>query len=153
MTNAASTALSAAEAILRGVEALCVAHDWASLREFRLPTGRRLDLAALTSKGDFLAFEVKSGRGDFCADAKWPDYLAWCDAFYFAVSPNFPDALTPSTEGLIIADRHGASIRRTPAAHRLAGARRRALTLQFARCAAARLRRGDADAAFSVPGA
>ncbi len=148
-----SAAHPPAESILRGVEALCAAHDWASLREFRLPTGRRLDLAALTPKGDILAIEVKSGPADFRADTKWTDYLAWCDSFYFAVGPDFPESITFTTEGLIVADQHGASIRRDAAPYRLVAARRRALTLQFARCAATRLRRRTADPGLSALGA
>ena len=34
--------------------------------------------------------EVKSGLDDFRTDRKWGEYMPYCDAFFFAVAPEFP---------------------------------------------------------------
>ena len=66
------------------------------------------------------------------------DYLPFCDAFYFAVAPEFPRDILPPDPGLIVADAFdGAVLREAPLAT-LAGARRKALTVAFARLAAGR---------------
>jgi hypothetical protein len=93
---------------------------------------------ALGPRGQIAIVEVKSGIEDFRADRKWGDYLPFCDAFYFAVAPEFPMDALPAEPGLIVADAFdGAVVREAPAAP-LAGARRKALTLAFARLAALR---------------
>ena len=51
------------------------------------------------------------------------------------------DALIPADTGLIVADRYGGELVRHPVEMRLAPARRKAMTLAFARLAAARLSR------------
>ena len=76
---------------------------------------------------------------DFRGDSKWQDYLPFCDRFYFAVGEDFPQDLIPEETGLIIADAYGGAILREPAYEKLAAARRKAVTLRFARLAAARL--------------
>jgi hypothetical protein len=86
--------------------------------------------------------EVKSGVADFRADTKWPDYLDWCDRFYFAVDSAFPAELIPRNVGLIVADAFGGAVVRDAPPDPLAAARRKALTLRFARAAALRLERG-----------
>ncbi|MGF1542952.1 MAG: DNA repair putative endonuclease MmcB [Parvularculaceae bacterium] len=126
-------------AVTRGAARLFADLGYASIPEFHLPNGRRADLAGLSPKGEIAIAEVKSGVEDYAADAKWPDYLGFCDAFYFAVGPDFPRALLPDEAGLIIADRFGGAVVRDPPARNLAAARRKALTLRFARQAAARL--------------
>jgi len=45
--------------------------------------------------------EIKSCRTDFDADQKWPDYLGFCDRFYFAVDLAFPANLLPPEEGVL----------------------------------------------------
>ncbi|MBV9078309.1 MAG: MmcB family DNA repair protein, partial [Methylobacteriaceae bacterium] len=69
---------------------------------------------------------------------KWPDYAAFCDAFLFAVPADFPVEILPEEAGLVLADGYGASLVREPPEHRLAPARRRAVTLGFAHAAANR---------------
>jgi hypothetical protein len=81
---------------------------------------------------------VKSGAEDYLADRKWGEYLPYCDAFYFAVDPDFPQNLLPPEPGLIVADGFGGAVVRAAPHAPLAGARRKALTLAFARLAAAR---------------
>ena len=133
-----------AAAILRGTMRLFVELELASLPEFTLATGRRIDLLALGRDGRLVAVEVKSSRADFLADHKWQDYLAYADEFFFPVAPGFPSELLPTAEGLIVADRYAASIVRPAQRRALAAGRRRALVLRFARTAALRLQ-GIAD--------
>ena len=86
----------------------------------------------------FVIAEIKSCEADFAADEKWEDYLGFCDEFYFAVSADFPRAMLPVSEGLIIADGFGGSIIRPSLERAMAPARRKSITLRFARQAAAR---------------
>ena len=111
----------------------------AVLAELRLGNGRRADLVAIDRAATITIVEVKSGRADFLADRKWQAYLAFCDRFNFAVGRDFPAALLPAGEGLIVADRYAASLIRPARACAVAPGRRRALLLRFARTAAARL--------------
>jgi hypothetical protein len=124
--------------VTRGAVRLVVALGWAPLLEVGLPNGRRADVMALSPKGEFVIVEVKSGLEDFKADAKWPEYQPFCDAFYFAVTPGFPTHLIPAEPGLIVADGFGGAVVRDPHRTPLAPARRRSLMLTFARLAALR---------------
>ncbi len=114
-------------------------HGHATLTEFNLKNGRRADVAAIDRKGNVLIVEIKSSVADFRSDAKWPEYLDHCDRFYFAVDETFPVEILPADQGLIIADRFGAEIMRDAEARKMNAARRKALTLSFARTAARRL--------------
>lgn len=107
--------------------------------EFRLPSGRRLDLLALLPDGRLWGIEVKSGIEDFLADRKWPDYLDWCDALYFCVDPAFPLSLLPEPAGVLVADSFDAHVVREAPAHALHAARRKAMTLRFGLVAGRRL--------------
>src|SRR5690606_37350126 len=91
--------------------------------------------------GDVWIVEIKSSVEDFRSDHKWPEYVDYSDRLYFAVAPNFPFQLIPETTGLILADRYGGELVRHPVEVRLPPARRKAMTLAFARLAAARLSR------------
>jgi hypothetical protein len=93
---------------------------------------------ALGPRGEIAICEVKSGPKDYLTDRKWGDYLPFCDRFYFAVAPEFPQGLLPAEPGLIVADAFGGAVLREPEPASLAGARRKALTLAFARLAAGR---------------
>lgn len=124
--------------VTRGAARLLIGLGYAPLPEVTLPNGRRADLMALGPRGEILIVEVKSGRDDFLIDRKWPEYQPFCDAFYFAVAPEFPRDLLPPEPGLIVADAFdGAVLREAPSAP-LAPARRKALTLAFGRLAALR---------------
>ena len=131
--------LGATAEITRGAGRLLsdLGYDW--LREFRLTTGRRVDLIGVNRRGAFAFIEVKSSLADFRADGKWRDYLDWCDRFYFAVAAEFPAGVLPAEQGLIVADGFGAVIVREAAPAQLHPSRRKALTLRFARKAARRL--------------
>jgi hypothetical protein len=143
----AGTALKArlpiAADVARGVSRLLFAEGFSPLVEFTLPNGRRLDVAGLGADGTMVGVEIKISVQDLKADDKWPDYLPFCDVFYFAVPPLFPQALLPAETGLIVADTYGGAILRPGprTTSRLAPARRRALMLRFARVGAARLMR------------
>lgn len=124
--------------VTRGAARLLTALGYAPLAEVTLPNGRRADLMALGPKGQIFIIEVKSGVEDFRVDLKWPEYRPYCDAFAFAVAPEFPREILPDEPGLIVADGFGGAILREAPVEPLAGARRKALTLAFARLAALR---------------
>ena len=126
------------DAVTRGAGRLMAALGYAPLLEVNLPNGRRADIMALGPRGQIAIAEVKSSLEDFRTDRKWGEYLPYCDAFYFAVAPEFPREILPETPGLIVADGFGGAVLREAPAAPLAGARRKALTLAFARLAALR---------------
>ncbi len=128
-----------AAAVARGAGRLLRQASFVPISEFVLPTGRRVDLIALDPSGSVLIVEVKSSVADFRADQKWADYLEFCDLMYFAIPPEVPQDLIPQETGLILADAWGAAFLRHPERSPLAAARRKAITLQFARAAAQRL--------------
>ena len=125
--------------LARGVCRALGALDFACLTECVPTRGLRADVMALGPKGEIWIVECKSSRADFTADRKWQGYLAWCDRFFWAVAPDFPAEILPADTGLILADSHGGEIIRTGPEARLAPARRKALSLRFARQAARRL--------------
>ena len=132
---------AAAALLARGV---CRAFDqlgYASLVEFPLANGRRADVMALGKGGELVIVEIKSSVADFRADRKWPSYREFADRLDFAVASGFPTALIPEDCGLVVADAFGAALLREGRAIPIAAGRRRAVTLRFARVAAARLRR------------
>ena len=124
--------------VTRGAARLLVGLGFAPLPEVTLPNGRRADLVALGPRGEIAIVEVKSSLEDFRVDRKWGEYAPYCDQFYFAVSPDFPRAILPDEPGLIIADGFGGAVLRDSPIILLAPARRKALTLAFARLAAMR---------------
>jgi hypothetical protein len=125
--------------LARGVARHLRGLDFAPLVEFVPAPGLRVDVIALGPKGEIWIVECKSCRTDFVADRKWGGYLEWCDRFFWAVDADFPADLLPGDAGLILADAWDAEIARWPEPAPLAGARRRAITQRFARCAAGRL--------------
>jgi hypothetical protein len=132
-----------AQAVARGVQRCLFARGYATLTEFILPDGSRLDVAALGPSGDVLAVEIKISLADLRGDRKWPGYLAFSERFYFAVPLGFPLDAVPAAPGLIVADRYGAEIVRDSPVVPLSPARRKALTLGFARVAAHRVLRAQ----------
>jgi len=124
------------DAVTRGAARLFDALGYAPLLEVGLPNGRRADIMALGPRGQIAIVEVKSSLEDFRVDLKWPEYLPYCDAFFFAVAPEFPRDILPEGPGLVIADGFGGAVLTEAPATPLAPARRKALTLAFARLAA-----------------
>ena len=130
-----------AAAIVRGVGRWLADQRQGVLTELVLATGRRVDIMALGPQGLITILEVKSSLTDFRTDRKWPDYLPYCDAFGFAVGPDFPVDALPAGHGVVVADAYGAELLRPFSQTPLVPARRKALTLRFALVAAARLNR------------
>jgi hypothetical protein len=125
--------------LARGVTRVLADHGLASVLEVPLANGRRADVMGLAPQGEIWIVETKSCLEDFAVDGKWPDYVDYCDRFFFGVTEAFPRELIPEEVGLIVADRFGGAILRDCAARPLAGSRRKAVTLLFARLAAQRL--------------
>jgi hypothetical protein len=128
-----------AEAIRRGVARLLAATGQAVLAEVPLGNGRRADLAALDRCGRISIVEIKSCRSDFASDRKWPEYVDYCDLFYFAVGNDFPCPLLPQEHGLILADRYSGEMIRAARLQPLSASRRKAMLIRFGQVAAARL--------------
>jgi hypothetical protein len=139
MTEDAPSFPERAAAIRRAAARLCLALGWAPLHEVPLPNHRRADILALRGDGGFTCIEVKSGPRDFLTDQKWPEYRDYSDALFFAVDTDFPEHLAPQETGLIVCHGLEAAMVREAPVHRLATARRRALTQRFATLAALRL--------------
>jgi hypothetical protein len=125
-------------AVTRGAARLLADMGHAPLLEVVLPNGRRADIMALGPRGEITICEVKSCLEDYRVDQKWGDYLPYCDAFYFAVAPEFPQAILCEGPGLIVADAFGGAVVCEAPSTPLAPARRKALTLAFGRLAAMR---------------
>ena len=123
----------------RGVCRLLAAHGFCAVGEVTLASGRRADLVGLGAKGEIWIVEIKTSVEDYRADRKWPDYLAFCDSFFFATHAEVPAAIFPEETGLIVADPYGGEIVRARPHGALAAARRKAMMLRLARTAAQRL--------------
>lgn len=134
-----------AQDVARGVTRLFFRQDLLAICEVPLPNGRRADMVAIDGSGLMTIVEIKVSRADLLGDRKWPDYLDYCDRFYWAVPSGFDltpfetEDFAPGTCGLIVADRYDAAVVRDAPLRKLAPARRKAETLRFARRAALRL--------------
>lgn len=131
--------------VARGVTRMLLRHDLTAIPEVSLEGGRRADLMALDAKGGLVIVEIKVSRADLLGDAKWRDYLAHCDRFFWALPAGFDlspldgEAFLPDRTGVIVGDRYDAEIVRPAATVPLAAHVRRRCTLGFARRAARRL--------------
>lgn len=135
---------SRAEEIARGTLRILQGFGYFGLLEMTLANNRRADIAAIGASGEVSIVEIKSSVADFQSDAKWPEYMPYCDQFYFAVGPEFPQELIPEEAGLIVADGYGGAIIRDAPLDKLPPARRKAMMLKFARLAASRLQASHA---------
>jgi hypothetical protein len=137
-------ALCAAD-VARGVTRMLLRHDLTAIAEVPLDGGRRADLMALDVRGQIVIVEIKVSRADLMGDGKWPDYLACCDRFYWALpagfdtSPLDTPAFLPARTGVIVADRYDAEIVREAHTVALPAHVRKRCTLGFARRAARRV--------------
>lgn len=131
--------------VARGVSRLLFRHDCYALCEVPLANGRRADLFAIDARGGITIVEIKVSKADLRGDTKWPDYLEYCDRFFWAVPQGFDPSpfeepgFSPDIAGLIVADRYDAAIAREAAHRPMPPARRRAETLRFARRGALRM--------------
>jgi hypothetical protein len=140
----------AAQDVARGITRLFFRQDLFALCEVPLPNGRRADMMAVDARGMLTIVEIKVSRADLMGDQKWPDYLDYCDRFFWAVPSGFSlepfetEPFQPHLCGLIVADRYDAAVLREAAVRKMPPPRRKAETLRFARRAARRLI-GDLD--------
>lgn len=131
--------------VARGVGRLLARAGLAPLFEVPLGNGRRADVLAIDAAGRLTLVEIKVSMADLRGDLKWPEYLDYCDRFFWAVPEGFPlspfeeDWFAPARCGLIVADRYDAAELRAAPLVPLAAARRKAETLRFARRAATRI--------------
>jgi hypothetical protein len=142
--------------VSRGVCRLFAVQGLVAIPEVALPNGRRTDLTAIDAKGRIIIVEIKVSRADLHSDGKWPDYVDYCDQFYWALAAGLsPDILEtegyrPDQSGLIVADRYEAAIVREAAHNPLPAARRKAEWLRLARIAMRR-QMFAADPDFLLP--
>lgn len=127
--------------LARGICRHLRSYDFRGMTEFVPARGLRVDVMALGPKGEIWIIECKSSRADFTSDNKWQGYLEWCDQFFWAVDSEFPRELLPDETGIFVADPYDAMLVRNASEQKLAAARRKTLSLKFARTAAERLLR------------
>ncbi|MFZ5748596.1 MAG: MmcB family DNA repair protein [Pseudomonadota bacterium] len=131
--------------VARGVSRMLLRHDCMAIAEVPLSDGRRADLMAIDARGAIVIVEIKVSRADLLGDAKWIDYLAHCDRYFWAVpagfdtGPLYQPAFLPERAGIIVADRYDAAILREAHSVPLSAPTRRKCTLAFARRAARRV--------------
>jgi hypothetical protein len=131
----------AAGDVARGIGRLFARNDIWCLSEVPLKNGRRADLMGIDAKGLVVIVEIKVARADLLGDAKWPDYLDYCDRFYWGLPPALDraplesEAFRPETCGVIVADGYDAEILRPAALDPLAAARRKTQVEHLARIA------------------
>jgi hypothetical protein len=131
--------------VVRGICRLFARNDIWCLPEMPLRCGRRADLMGIDGKGHVIIVEVKVSRADLLGDAKWTDYLDYCDRFYWGLAPALDracletDAFMPDCCGVIVADGYDAEILRPAPTRKLAPARRKVETERLARASLRRL--------------
>jgi hypothetical protein len=131
--------------VSRGVTRMLLRHDIVAIAEVPLDGGRRADLMGVGAKGELVIVEIKVSRADLLGDAKWQDYLAHCDRFFWAVpegfdaSPLESEGFLPDRAGVIVADRYDAAIVREAAVVSMPAPSRRRCTVALARRAARRV--------------
>ena len=150
----AALAAPAAAAVARGICRLFARNDIWCLPEMPLRNGRRADLMGIDAKGQLIIVEIKVARADLLGDAKWTDYLDYCDRFYWGLAPQLDrtcieqPSFRPERCGVIVADAYDAEILRPAATVPLAAARRKVETERLAR-AALRRQLGLVDPQFA----
>jgi hypothetical protein len=134
------TGLTATD-VARGIGRLFARNDIWCLAEVPLRNGRRADLMGIDARGHVVIVEIKVARSDLLGDAKWPDYLDFCDRFYWGLPPRLDraplesEAYRPATCGVIVADGYDAEIIRPAALEPLVAARRKVEVEHLARAA------------------
>ncbi len=134
-------AVLTARDVARGIGRLFARNDIWCLPEVPIRNGRRADLMGIDAKGLVIIVEIKVARADLLGDSKWPDYLDFCDRFYWGLPPGIDRApldsaaYRPETCGVIVADGYDAEILRPAAFVPLAAARRKVEIERMARIA------------------
>ena len=127
--------------VCRGITRLFARNDIWVLPEMLLRNGRRADLMGVDPKGRIVIVEIKTARADLLGDSKWPDYLDFCDRFYWGLPPELDrlcldgENFRPECCGVIVADAYDAEIVRPAPSHPLAAARRKVEVERLARAA------------------
>jgi hypothetical protein len=127
--------------VARGISRLFGRNGIWCLGEVPIRNGRRADLMGIDAKGLVVIVEIKLTRSDLLGDSKWPDYLDYCDRFYWGVPPRLDRAplegetYLPDTCGVIVADGYDGEIVRPATLATLAAARRKAQVEHLARLA------------------
>ena len=130
-----------AAAVVRGICRLFARNDIWALAEMPLRNGRRADLMGVDAKGRIVIVEIKTARADLLGDGKWPDYLEFCDRFFWGLPPELDRsclegaAFRPECCGVIVADEYDGEIVRPAPSQPLAAARRRVEIERLARTA------------------
>jgi hypothetical protein len=133
-----------AMAVARGICRLFARNDIWCIPEMPLRCGRRADLMGIDAHGRIVIVEIKVSKADLLGDAKWTDYLDYCDRFFWGLCANLDHTLVagegflPDRCGLIVADGYDAEIVRPAPSLPLAAARRK---VEVERLARASLRR------------
>ena len=139
-----SNPTTAAE-VARGINRLFARNSIWCLTEMPLRNNRRADLMGIDAKGQIIIVEIKVARGDLLGDHKWPDYLDFCDRFYWGLPPSLDrspletEAFRPEDCGVIVADSYDAEIIRPAPLAPLAAARRKVEVERLARAAMRRM--------------
>lgn len=134
-----------AAAVARGVSRLFVRNEIFVQPEVSLRNNRRADLMGVNAKGEIVIVEIKCARADLLGDQKWPEYLEYCDRYFWAVPAGFDytpiegESFLPERTGLIVADAYDAEIIRPAALVPLAAARRKVEVQRLAQIAMRRL--------------
>jgi hypothetical protein len=145
MATLLETNCDGAVAVARGVSRLFLRHEIMVQSEVSLRNNRRADLMGVNAKGEVIIVEIKCSRADLLGDQKWPEYLDYCDRFFWAVpsgfdySPIESDSFLPERTGLIVADAYDAQIIRSASLVPLAAARRKVEVQRLARLGMRRL--------------
>jgi hypothetical protein len=130
-----------AQAVAHGICRLFARNDIWCLREMPLRNGRRADLMGIDPKGHIVIVEIKVSRADLLGDGKWPDYLDYCDRFFWGLPPHLDsaclegEAFRPDCCGIIMADHYDGEILRPAPTRPLAPARRKVEVERLARAA------------------
>ena len=130
-----------AAAVARGIGRLFARNNIWCIPEMPLRNGRRADLMGIDAKGHLIIVEIKVARADLLGDGKWPDYLDFCDRFYWGLAPHLDRSplegsdFKPDCCGVIVADGYDAEILRPAPLQPLNAARRKTEVERLARAA------------------
>jgi hypothetical protein len=136
-------------AVARGICRLFARNDIWCLAEMPLRNGRRADLMGIDARGRIVIVEIKVSKADLLGDAKWTDYLDYCDRFFWGLCAGLDHVLVdgegflPDRCGVIVADGYDAEIVRPAPSLPLAAARRKLEVERLARTALRRMVAGS----------
>lgn len=145
--STAKVSSNTSQEVARGIIRLFARNEIWCLTEMPLRNNRRADLMGIDAKGQVVIVEIKTARSDLLGDAKWPDYLDYCDRFFWGLPPTLDRAplemanFQPESCGVIVADAYDAEIIRPAPLTPLAAARRKVEVERLARAGMRRVTR------------